>query len=309
MATESTKELKKRVNSKNKKTNNSRSGSSSNKKKNYKKKGNYKGKNNNYKKKSTNKKPVEKKVTKKVEPKVEVKEEVKEEKPLVEIKGIEKVEPVIEEFLPTKDLSMTVPTTYLNQVKEKIEEVLEKNAGSSITIVEPKIRVDNIVIVNDDKKEEKETKEEVKEITQEELDELIKPHKEEEEVYVDYELSKKIIIILLMALLVLSVGTIVLFMNLNVIDKSRDLVTMKTNLDVTYEIGEVNDTKKVIITINAKSNAGLKRIILPSGKVTYLDGKEQTIEYTVSKNGSYIFSISDKDNNVNQINVNVDKFN
>ena len=113
MATESTKELKKRVNSKNKKTNNSRNGSSSNKKKNYKKKGNYKGKNNNYKKKSTNKKPVEKKVTKKVEPKVEVKEEVKEEKPLVEIKGIEKVEPVIEEFLPTKDLSMTVPTTYL----------------------------------------------------------------------------------------------------------------------------------------------------------------------------------------------------
>ena len=204
---------------------------------------------------------------------------------------------------------MTVPTMYLNQVKEKIEEVLEKNAGSSITIVEPKIRVDNIVIVNDDKKEEKETKEEVKEITQEEWDELIKPHKEEEEVYVDYELSKKIIIILLMALLVLSVGTIVLFMNLNVIDKSRDLVTMKTNLDVTYEIGEVNDTKKVIITINAKSNAGLKRIILPSGKVTYLDGKEQTIEYTVSKNGSYIFSISDKDNNVNQINVNVDKFN
>lgn len=306
MATESTKELKKRVNSKNKKTNNSRSGSSSNKKKNYKKKGNYKGKNNSYKKKSTNKKPVEKKVTKKVEPKVEVKEEVKEEKPLVEIKGIEKVEPVIEEFLPTKDLSMTVPTMYLNKVKEKIEEVLEQSAGSSITIVEPKIRVDNIVIVNDDKKEEKE---EVKEITQEELDELIKPHKEEEEVYVDYELSKKIIIILLMALLVLSVGTIVLFMNLNVIDKSRDLVTMKTNLDVTYEIGEVNDSKKVIITINAKSNAGLKRIILPSGKVTYLDGKEQTIEYTVSKNGSYIFSISDKDNNVNQINVNVEKFN
>ena len=308
MATESTKELKKRVNSKNKKTN-SKNGSSSNKKKNYKKKGNYKGKNNsknNYKKKSTNKKQVEKKVIQTVEPKEEVKE-LKEEKPLVEIKGIEKVEPVIEEFLPTKDLSMTVPTMYLNQVKEKIEEILGQNAGSSITIVEPKIRVDNIVIVNDDKKEEKETKEEVKEITQEELDELIKPHKEEE-VYVDYELSKKIIIILLMALLVLSVGTIVLFMNLNVIDKSRDLVTMKTNLDVTYEIGEINDQKKVVITIYAKSNAGLKRVILPSGKVTYLDGKEQTIEYSVNKNGSYIFSISDKDNNVNQINVTVEKF-
>ena len=98
-------------------------------------------------------------------------------------------------------------------------------------------------------------------------------------------------------------------MNLNIIDKSRDLITAQTNLDVTYEIGEVNDTKKVIITIHCKSNAGLKRIILPSGKVNYLEGTAQDIEYSVSKNGSYIFSVSDRDNNVNQINVNVDKFN
>ena len=298
MATESTKDLKKRVNSKNKKANNN--SSSSNKKKNYKKKNTKYNNNNkskqNYKSKKNNKPKVVKKE--------EVKEQIKEI-PLIEVPSVEKVEPVIEEFLPTKDLSNTIPTLYLDQVKEKIQEVLEENAGSSITIVEPNIKVENIVIVNDSDK----PKEEVHEITQEELDEVIKPQNKEEEVYVDYELSKKIIIILLMALLMLSVGTIVLFMNLNIIDKSRDLITAQTNLDVTYEIGEVNDTKKVIITIHCKSNAGLKRIILPSGKVNYLEGTAQDIEYSVSKNGSYIFSVSDRDNNVNQINVNVDKFN
>ncbi len=298
MATESTKDLKKRVNSKNKKANNN--SSSSNKKKNYKKKNTKYNNNNkskqNYKSKKNNKPKVVKKE--------EVKEQIKEI-PLIEVAPVEKVEPVIEEFLPTKDLSNTIPTLYLDQVKEKIQEVLEENAGSSITIVEPNIKVENIVIVNDSDK----PKEEVHEITQEELDEVIKPQNKEEEVYVDYELSKKIIIILLMALLMLSVGTIVLFMNLNIIDKSRDLITAQTNLDVTYEIGEVNDTKKVIITIHCKSNAGLKRIILPSGKVNYLEGTAQDIEYSVSKNGSYIFSVSDRDNNVNQINVNVDKFN
>ena len=298
MATESTKDLKKRVNSKNKKANNN--SSSSNKKKNYKKKNTKYNNNNkskqNYKSKKNNKPKVVKKE--------EVKEQIKEI-PLIEVPSVEKVEPVIEEFLPTKDLSNTIPTLYLDQVKEKIQEVLEENAGSPITIVEPNIKVENIVIVNDSDK----PKEEVHEITQEELDEVIKPQNKEEEVYVDYELSKKIIIILLMALLMLSVGTIVLFMNLNIIDKSRDLITAQTNLDVTYEIGEVNDTKKVIITIHCKSNAGLKRIILPSGKVNYLEGTAQDIEYSVSKNGSYIFSVSDRDNNVNQINVNVDKFN
>lgn len=285
MATKATKDLKKKVSQKGRKTNSQVK--------------------NQSKKKTTTKKNVKK-----------VNRPVIKSEPIVDEKKINQVSKKQQPKKISTPKNTKVITKKENVLEDRILETLfgdPKNKSKKVNNKSSKQKQKQTKKQDTNKKEviiKKETPNIEKQLVNNEKDlSSIK----KENIEIDNKKKNSIDRLLVKILFVVFVGiviaTFVLFLNLNKIDDGKDPV-LSSNLKVTYDISEIDSTNnKVTITIHASSNRGLKRILLPSQKVEYFSNDSTSdVKYLVSSNGTYTFSVSDNANKVEKVEVVIDKY-